>query len=70
MDDDRYMGEEELNAKLLDLLIECPVEADRKHCPLYEARGMEISKKLGFLKRMNYTANIKIWERHLECITT
>ena len=23
MDDDRYMGEEELNSKLLDLLIEC-----------------------------------------------
>lgn len=69
MDDDRYMGEDELNAKLLDLLIECPVEADRKHCPLYEVRGMEISKKQGFLNKTNYRAKIKIWERHLECIT-
>ncbi|UCG12379.1 MAG: hypothetical protein JSU72_18085 [Deltaproteobacteria bacterium] len=70
MDDDRFMGEEELNAKLLGLLIECPVEADRKHCPLYAVRGMEISKKLGFWKKMNCRAKTKIWERHLECIET
>ena len=63
------LSEEEYNAKLICLADVCPVRRKNVDCPLIEARKMQFSEKVQWLKTLSVQEKQEIYQYHVECFS-
>ncbi len=61
---------EAARAKLVGLLVECPMDPQHKGCPLSEKRSLPFSNKLDWLKSLPVHELQNIYSAHVNCLKT
>jgi hypothetical protein len=61
---------EAVRAKLVDLIIECPMENSRSGCPLAGKRRLSFDQRVSWLKSLSKEELEDIYAAHCHCMKT
>jgi len=61
---------EAVRAKVVSLILECPVDGNPPDCPLHSKRGLSFAEKFEWLKTLPDDLLKVIYNTHCECMKT